>query len=301
MMSGVEESGLNIMMCCASCGIAGVDDIKLKNCTACYLVKYCSVKCQKEHRPKHKRACKKRAAELRDELLFKQNESSHFGDCPICFLPLPIGNACPLTACCCKRICNGCNYANQMREVNGSLEGKCPFCRHPLPKSQEEVMKNIMKRVEANDPFAMCHMGDKRYDEGDYKGAVDYFKKAAGLGDVGAHFELSRLYRDGKGVEKDKKKELHHLEEAAIGGQLSARFYLGCFEGNSGRHERAMKHFIISASLGEEDSMNSLKRGAYAGLVSEEDFAAALRAHQAAVDATKSPQREAAEAFLQSI
>ncbi len=30
------------------------------------------------------------------------------------------------------------------------------------------------------------------------------------------------------------------------------------------------------------------------GHVSKEDFAAALRAHQAAVDATKSPQREAA-------
>ena len=31
-------------------------------------------------------------------------------------------------------------------------------------------------------------------------------------------------------------------------------------------------------------------------MISKEDFAAALRAHQAAVDATKSPQREEAEA-----
>jgi hypothetical protein len=29
------------MMCCASCGIAPVDDVKLKKC-ACNLVKYCS-------------------------------------------------------------------------------------------------------------------------------------------------------------------------------------------------------------------------------------------------------------------
>eukprot|EP00985_Skeletonema_marinoi_P030096 scaffold30504_cov80-Skeletonema_marinoi.AAC.1 len=86
-MSGVEES-FDITMCCASCGIGQVDDIKLKKCTACYLVRYCSVKCQKEHRPQHKRACKKRAAELRDEILFKQPESSDLGDCPICFLPL---------------------------------------------------------------------------------------------------------------------------------------------------------------------------------------------------------------------
>ena len=44
---------------CASCGIAGVDDIKLKDCDDCDLVKYCSVKCQKDHRPKHKKECKK--------------------------------------------------------------------------------------------------------------------------------------------------------------------------------------------------------------------------------------------------
>eukprot|EP00984_Skeletonema_dohrnii_P020923 scaffold10323_cov163-Skeletonema_dohrnii-CCMP3373.AAC.1 len=40
------------LMCCASCGTAEVDDIKLKKCTACYLVKYCSIKCQREHRPR---------------------------------------------------------------------------------------------------------------------------------------------------------------------------------------------------------------------------------------------------------
>ena len=78
------------MMRCASCGVAGGDDIKLKKCD-CKLVKYCSVKCQRDHRPKHKKECKKRAAELRDEILFKQPESSSYlGDCPICYLPLSI-------------------------------------------------------------------------------------------------------------------------------------------------------------------------------------------------------------------
>ena len=61
-----------------------------------------------------------------------------------------------------------------------------------------------------------------------------------------------------------------------------------------------MKHFIISASLGEEVSMNSLKNGLNAGLVSEEDFAAALRAHQAAVDAMKS-QRKVVEEAVQGM
>jgi hypothetical protein len=55
---------------CAGC--KGGDG--LKTCTACKLVKYCSVACQKSHRPKHKQECKKRAAELHDEALFKEQE-----------------------------------------------------------------------------------------------------------------------------------------------------------------------------------------------------------------------------------
>eukprot|EP00984_Skeletonema_dohrnii_P028594 scaffold18651_cov70-Skeletonema_dohrnii-CCMP3373.AAC.1 len=78
-MSGTNnlKSAAADMMCCACCGIAEGDDIKLKTCTACKSARYCSVKCQKDHRPKHKGECKKRAAELRDELLFKQPESTH--------------------------------------------------------------------------------------------------------------------------------------------------------------------------------------------------------------------------------
>ena len=35
-------------ICCPSCGIAEVDDIKLKDCDDCDLVKYCSDKCQQD-------------------------------------------------------------------------------------------------------------------------------------------------------------------------------------------------------------------------------------------------------------
>jgi len=298
MMSGVEGSDLNIMMCCASCGIAGVDDIKLKKCTACYLVKYCSIKCQKQHRPKHKRACKKRAAELHDELLFKQNESSHFGDCPICFLPLPIDNdKSNMMACCSKTICNGCDRANQIREVEGKLLRKCLFCRTAAPKSQEEADRIQMKRIEVNDPVAMRRMGFERQEKEDYDGAFAYFTKATALGDVGAHFLLSTMYSEGKGVGKDKKKEVYHLEEAAIGGDPDARHNLGVTENDNGRYDRAVKHWIIAANLGCDRSIHDLKVCYGNGAVSKEDFAAALRAHQAAVDATKSPQRDAAEAF----
>eukprot|EP00984_Skeletonema_dohrnii_P025497 scaffold14678_cov75-Skeletonema_dohrnii-CCMP3373.AAC.3 len=272
--------------CCASCGVAAGDDVRLKNCTACYLVKYCSVKCQKDHRPKHKRICKKRAAELRDELLFKQPESSHLGDCPICMLPMPLDESkSVMQACCSKVICRGCYYANALREAKASLDQRCPFCRKPVPSSNDEGEKYMMKRIEANDPVAMLQEGLKQYIKGEYSIAFEYYTKAAELGDVEAH------------VEKDKEKEIYHLEEAAIGGHPSARYDLGCEEEESGNIERAVKHWIISANLGDDESIKELMEYFKEGFVSKDDLAAALRAHKAAVDATKSPQREAAEEY----
>ena len=49
---------------CANCGKLGSDSAKLKNCTACYLVKYCGVDCQRSHRKQHKNECRQKAAEL---------------------------------------------------------------------------------------------------------------------------------------------------------------------------------------------------------------------------------------------
>ena len=84
------------------------------------------------------------------------------------------------------------------------------------------------------------------------------------------------------------------MEEAAIGGHPKARHNLGCVDWENGRLERAMKHFIIAANHGNDGSMEQLKACYRDGLVSKEDFAAALRGYQAAIDATKSPQREEA-------
>ena len=283
--------------CCASCGIAGNDDITLKDCSACHLVKYCSVNCQKDHRPQHRKECKKRVAELRDEILFKQPESSHLGDCPICYLPLPLdrSKSC-LYSCCSKHICVGCDHANKKREAERRLEQRCAFCRTDLPKTMEEVNEQMMRRIEANDPIAMCYMGSKRCKEGDYKSAFEYFTQAAALGDGAAHYQLSMMYYNGIGVEKDQRRELYHTEQAAIGGHPKARQNLVCLEGENDQHNRAVKHLIIAAKLGYDKSLEHAKALYKAGLVSKEDFAVALRGHQAAIDATKSPQRE--EAYL---
>ena len=58
--------------------------------------------------------------------------------------------------------------------------------------------------------------------------------------------------------------------------------------------KRATKHFIISANLGHDASMKMVRTCYSKGLVSKEDFAKTLRAHQAVLDAARSSQREAA-------
>src|SRR5210317_792800 len=125
----------SVITCCASCGKAEVDDIKLKKCS-CLLVKYCSVECQKNHRPQHKKACRKRMAEIRDDKLFTQPDESHLGECSICCLPLPLGvKKLTIMDCCSKIFCGGCALANRRREREGGLKQRCAFCREPLPKN----------------------------------------------------------------------------------------------------------------------------------------------------------------------
>ena len=125
--------------CCASCRIAKVDGIKLKECADCKSVKYCSDECQKNHKSQHEEDCKKRAVELRDELLFKQPESTHIGDCPICCLPLSLDlTKSTMMTCCSKIICHGCDHANNSREAEERLEHSCLFCRKPTVETYEE-------------------------------------------------------------------------------------------------------------------------------------------------------------------
>ena len=286
-----------VVSCCASCGVAEIDDVKLKECDGCDLVRYCGDECERDHWSQHKPACKKRAAELRDELLFKQPESSHMGDCPICFLPLPIDETkCIISGCCSKVICRGCAYANKMRENEMRLQQSCPFCRETLPETDEEHRKRVMKRIEMNDPVALCHEGGKQQKKGNHVRAFKYYTKAAALGNAWAHNRLALMYNFGHGAEKDEGKYIHHLEEAAIGGNPHARFCLGCKELlDNGNTERAVKHWIIAATQGEDEAIKWLMDAFKSELVGKEVLATALRAHKAAVDATKSSQREAAE------
>lgn len=182
-----------------------------------------------------------------------------------------------------------------MKDAQSMRKPQCPFCRASYAMSHAEAERNVMKRIEAGDRVAIRQKGVQGKVEQDYSTAVEYLTKAANMGDILAHYVLANMYMSGEGVEKDIKKAVHHWEEAAIGGHPEARFNLGVIDGKNYKFDRQVKQFIISASLGYDNALEKLKEFYRIGTVTKADLATALRAHQAAVDSTKSPQREEAE------
>ena len=289
---------------CANCGQEGGNVVKLKNCTACLLVKYCGVDCQKAHRKIHKKACKKRAAELKDERLYSQGHDRPEREfCPICTLPVPIptGSHSSLNPCCTKMVCNGCVLA----AMKMGIDDACPFCRTPTPEDCAKIVTLIQARVEKKDPEAIKNLGDE-YMSGrlglkrDTSRAVELWTEAAELGSAEAYFHLGLAYRDGKGVGQDVSQCIHFFEKAAMLGHSMARHNLGCYEISRGHIDRAVRHLLISAKMGSALSLEDIERMFKRGLATKSQYGEALKGYQVALEEMKSPQREEAKTLQQN-
>ena len=291
---------------CADCGGLAEGGICLKACKSCMLVKYCNANCQRNHWPKHKKECKLRAAEIRDEALFKDPPPKK--DCQICFLPMPVRlvsciSLPPATivsvpirdyalahrhrlavqataqyyTCCGKNICGGCVYSFSK---SGNI-GKCPFCKTDrMGKTNEEKIEELMKRVEANDAGAIYVLGSYYYHgqiglQRDLKKAMDLWTQAAELGSSQAHFSLGNEYRQ----RGDSKKATFHYETAAMAGHEVARYLLGTIEEAFGNMERAVKHWIIASSAGSHHALWHLQQVFEKGLVSRDAMDSILTAY----------------------
>jgi TPR repeat protein len=282
-------------------------------------VKYCNAECQKKHWAMHKAACKLRAAELRDEVLFKDPPPKE--DCPICFLPMPsrlfscatlppatitsvpiydftIANEELATelmetyyTCCGKTICRGCIYSF----CKSGNTGKCPFCNSDQSnKTEEELVAEMMKRVEANDAASMKMLAGSYYQglngiQQDRAKAIELFTKSAELGNSEAHRALGNIYHEGG----DMKKAKFHVEAAAMAGNEVARCNLGIIEYNSGNINRAMKHWMIAASGGDYDAMHELNIGFEQGVISRESIDSSLTAYNSSCAEMRSEARDA--------
>ena len=301
--------------CCDECGEEG--GARLKVCKACMQVKYCNAKCQKNHWPTHKTACKRRAAELRDVELFKDPPPKE--DCPICFVPMPVKLICcvslpPATIssvpindfaiaheafkdkemdvyypCCGKYICRGCAHS-----CIQSGNYKCPFCNSDQAgKTDEEDVEEIMKRVAANDAASIYflansyHRGLRGVKQNQTK-AMELYIRAAKLGCSKAHDNLANVHHEGGNMKKAK----FHLEAAAMAGHEAARYDLGVVEAQSGNMERAIKHWTIAASGGDYTAMHHLITFFEKGPVSRESIDSTLTAYNSSCAEMRSKARD---------
>ena len=278
---------------CAECeGGAG-----LKTCNACKEVKYCSVGCQRRHWPRHKKECKQHAANLHDKSLLNQPPRKE--KYLICYLPIPFayGDVSTFLPCCGKIICDGC-----CQSFWNSGNHKCPFCKTEVPTENKVIIDSVMKRVDANDVYALKYLGSK-YATGsrglrqDCNKALELWARAAELGSSEAHNATSDASLQGWGVEIDRKKATHHFELAAIAGHEKARYSLGWIEFESDRVDRAIKHRIISASSGHRGSMPDIQRAFERGLIQKHVFEQTLKAYDVSCAEMRSKARDGAARF----
>ena len=230
-------------------------------------------------------------------------------DCEICFLPMPYASdICGVKpiyhSCCGKMVCSGCVKVSLDEMNKGNLKRWCSYCRVPLPMSSKERDQQYEKRIKLNDAEAYHEMGCRYYDgkQGLPKNrnkAFESWNRAAELGSINAHYDLATCLYNGKGgCEKDKKKAIQHYKLAAIGGHERARYNLGIIETSNGNVNHAMKHFMIAANSGFDDSLKKVGLGYKAGLITKDEYADSLRAYQQTIDQMKSKPREEVKGLL---
>ena len=173
----------------------------------------------------------------------------------------------------------------------------CPFCRSPHSSSVNEGIERLAKLMEKGNADAF-YMHAGYYAQGaygmpqDFEKANELLQKAGELGCANAYYNLGVHYDNGNGVEIDKKKADHFYELAAINGNVKARHQLGCVEGQAGNHQRSYKHFLLAAKAGHPGSLDRVKQGFMAGLVTKSEYGNTLRAYQTRVDEMKSEARD---------
>ena len=306
------------------CSACGKKSDALMKCRNCMCVWYCDKECQNRHWKEHKIECRRIKKEL-DERGGKLDLGTEVDIGPTCIGKLPPREECPICMqvlpiparlqtyfpCCGKTICCGCDHQHLMKiKERAKREQKrqqvtCPFCRTSVPRSDEDYLVNLRKRVELNDPDALCLMA-LHYGYGHYGLPVDQTKciellreAADGLGDPEAQYQLGDFHCFGKmGLEQNEEESLRYTKKAAECGHLLARHNLGCTENENGDIVAAMPHWRLSASGGNKKSMGALIGRFENGLLHHGDLAETLQAMYAARAEMRSKDRDQYLAYL---
>ena len=196
-------------------------------------------------------------------------------DCAICLLPMPRTSkifAQYYMSCCGNEICWAC-YKENEESINRQNEEKndgkkvaltCPFCREPEPTSDEGYLRQIQARCRKNDHNAFRLMGQvyRKGEHGVVKDdlkSLDCYIRAVELGSPGACACIGTRYDEGDGIAVDKERAALFQRTGALRGDIYARHLIGSYEYyDLGNHEIGIRHWMILAEAGHQDSLNKL-------------------------------------------
>ena len=176
-------------------------------------------------------------------------------------------------------------------------EHKCALCRQP--PSGETTSKYYRKLLKNKNPDAFMHMAALHRDgehgvlQSDTK-SLEMYIRAAELGHADAFGNIGTHYEQGIAVEQDMLKALAFYEVAAKKESIPAHKRLARYHQNVQNSEESIKHFKVAASAGDQESMDRATKAYRQKLISKEDLAQTLRAHQASQNEMKSEDRDIA-------
>jgi hypothetical protein len=233
--------------------------------------------------------------------LFKQPRQE---DCPICCLPLPLmQTGSKYKLCCGKVICCGCIHAIA-KAAGGRGNDLCPFCRASTPKKGDLqlIAKRNQQRIEKNDVRALHGQGISYYfgERGcrrDWSKAFQYWNRAGELGYAPSYGNIAAAYCSGELVGQNYFKMMHYMQLAAGLGDIPAAACLGISEELAGNMNRAVRHHMIAAGGGDDNSLQRIRELYIHKHATKEAYVKALRTHQAYLDGIRSIERDAAAAF----
>jgi len=130
--------------------------------------------------------------------------------------------------------------------------------------------------------------------------ALELWRRSGVLGFAEAYNIIGSVYYNGEGVQQDEKKATHYFEQAAMEGSVQARHNLGVYEEEVGNMDRSLRHHVIAAGAGDNDSLKKIQELYSEGHATKEDYTKALRSYQEYLGEIKSKQRDRAAAEFEN-
>ncbi|MGN1150831.1 MAG: tetratricopeptide repeat protein [Lachnospiraceae bacterium] len=168
-----------------------------------------------------------------------------------------------------------------------------------------KAMEWYEKAADLGNLYAMRRIGNMYYNgngvEQDYAKAMEWYEKVADLGDTNAMADIGNMYYNGNGVEQDYARAMEWYEKAADLGNSTATMNVAYMyqegQGAEQDYAKAMEWYEKAAELGQPIAMNNIGYLYYSGQGVEQDYAKALEWYEKAAELGNEEAKENAEAM----